>query len=347
MTTYVLIVYRNFAKYQASVASHVGLGVNALHTAAVLRRAGIRTDVAGVWTPADVTRELLKRSGVTHCVIEAPWIPTSAMQGLLNEHPDVQFVMRSHSQIGFLQVEAGAITLFRQAAVLQDGSLNFHVAANSERFCRWFGSAYRHRITCLPNLYDLNRTDHHYRVPFGNGHRIRVGSFGAIRLMKNHTTAASVAMVIARRLRVDLEFYMSVNREEHGKGVLAALRNMFAGLNWARLIEVPWAPWPEFRNMVGTMDLGLQLSHSETFNIVTADLAATGVPSVVSEAIDWAPPSWQAPVDDTEAAAQVGLALVMDPMQGQIGREYLDRYTCNAIGLWKQYLATARNVIEN
>lgn len=341
MTPNVLIVYRNFAAQtsQPNPASHVGLGINALHTARMLRKAGIAVDVAGVWTPDDVRKQLAARPGVNHCLIEAPWIATTAMSQLLASFPHIKFVTRCHSQIGFLQVEAGAIKLFRDAAVLQDGSLNFHVAGNSGRFSRWFSQTYRHACAELPNLYDAERQmGGHKSHQFRNVHRVRIGSFGALRLMKNHTTAAAAALLIGRMNRLDVEFHISVNREEHGKGVLQSLRNMFAGLNWAKLVEVPWASWPEFRNLIGTMDLAIQLSHSETFNIVTADAVSEGVPSVVSDAIEWAPASWIAPVDDATRAAEVGTNLLHNAHSTQAGIAALNAHNTQAIGLWKGFL---------
>lgn len=43
---HVAIFYRNFAKVDSKF-SHVGLGVNGLHTAKVLRKHKVRTDLCG------------------------------------------------------------------------------------------------------------------------------------------------------------------------------------------------------------------------------------------------------------------------------------------------------------
>ncbi len=51
--------------------------------------------------------------------------------------------------------------------------------------------------------------------------------------------------------------------------------------------------------------------------MVTADGIAEGVPSVVSEAIDWAPRSWKAPVDDANAMARIGRKLLQPLCRGQ------------------------------
>ena len=129
MTYHVLIVYRNFLARAENASSHIGLGVNAMHTARCLRKAGVLTDVAGVWTPEQLSTLLDTRPEITHVIIEAPWIPTAKMEAIAWRFPRVRFVLRCHSQIGFLQVEAGAVKLFLEAAKLQDGSLDEEKAA--------------------------------------------------------------------------------------------------------------------------------------------------------------------------------------------------------------------------
>lgn len=104
MTRNLLLVYRN-TRSGNSNGSAIGLGVNALHSVRVLRRAGVEVDASPAAEPPDVHRTLAARPSVTHCVIEAPWISRAPMLELLHAFPHVHFLVRSHSQIGFLQVE--------------------------------------------------------------------------------------------------------------------------------------------------------------------------------------------------------------------------------------------------
>lgn len=332
---HVLITYRNFLS-KSGPASHVGLGVNALMTAKTLRNHGILADALGVWTAADVAKGLENAPTVTHCVIEAPWVATADLQALLERFPRVEFVERSHSQIGFLQVEAGAIKLFREAALLEAANLNFRIAGNSDRFCTFFEQAYGYNCLNLPNLYDTQRPP--VQTKRNPGNPLKISSFGALRLLKNHTTAAAAALMVAKRRGVDLEFYINTNREEHGKGILASLSNMFSGLNWAKLVQVSWQSWAEFSRLVGDMDLCFQLSWTETFNLVTADAAAQFIPSVVGEAIDWVPRSWLAGEDSPQAAARIADYLLSDSYSGQEGNKALVNYVEAAVLKWKQYL---------
>jgi hypothetical protein len=334
---HVAICYRNFLAKEPNFC-HVGLGVCALHTARVLRRHRIRADVVAVWEPEDVAQMLAETPSVSHCIIEALWIGTTALASLLREFPRVHFLVRAHSEVGFLQVEPGAISLLREQMLLAEQELNLTVAANSRRLTEFLRSTYDAHVLYLPNVYDLERVQR--RRDERHDHRLlRIGAFGALRWLKNHTTAAAAALAMARERGCDLELWMSVDREEHGRTVLQSVRNLFAGLPWARLHEAPWAPWAAFRRTVGAMDLTMQPSFTETFNIVTADSVAEGVPAVVSHAVEWVPAAWKTNPDDIHEMARVGSALLSHPGSAEEGLRALERYTENAITLWKSYLS--------
>ena len=332
----VLLLYRNLAK--PSVASNIGLGVSALHTVRVLRRAGVAVEAASIAEPADVKARLLDRPGVTHCVLEAPWVSRDTTAELLHAFPKVHFLVRSHSQIGFLQVEPGAIQLLRELLTLQDNALNLTVATNSRTLKRFFETAYGGHALYLPNLYDLERiirkrdTTHTSRT-------LRIGSFGALRLLKNHTTAAAAALMLAKKRGCDLEFWVSVENDTMGGlAVLDALRKMFDGLSWAKLVERPWEDWATFRQTVSGMDLCLQISMTETFNITTADAVAEGVPCVVSPCIEWAPDYWKADTDRLEDVVRIGSSLLASCEGAEDGLVALGTFVADATDRWIDYL---------
>jgi hypothetical protein len=338
------IFYRNFLARKPNFC-HVGLGVNGLHTVRVLRAQRIRADVFGVWEVQDIAKLLAETPTVTHCLCEALWLGTGELASLLMQFPRVHFLVRVHSEVGFLQVEPGAITLLRDQMLLAEQHLNLSISANSQRLVDFLRTAYDARVLYLPNLYDLERVQR--RRGESHQHRLlRIGSFGALRWLKNHTTAAAAALTIARQRGCDLEFCLSVDREEHGATVLQAVRNLFSGLPWARLHETPWQPWAAFRRLVGAMDLTLQVSFTESFNITTADSVAEGVPAVVSHAIEWAPENWKADPDEIHAIARIGAALLADPRSAEEGLRALERYVATAIGVWKTYLSDDPNRIQ-
>ena len=71
--------------------------------------------------------------------------------------------------------------------------------------------------------------------------------------------------------------------------VLHNLQAMFLHLyeKGHRLIMQQWTPQDQFLNICSKIDIGMQVSFSETFNIVSADLISQGVPIVGSREIPW------------------------------------------------------------
>ncbi|HVV47334.1 MAG TPA: hypothetical protein VHC72_19120, partial [Bryobacteraceae bacterium] len=275
---HLVLAYKNFAASRA--ISHIGLGVTALNAAMSLRDAGIRADVWPLVSAADL-RARLRQSAASHVVISAPWIRTQELAQICAEFQETQFAVTCHSNLGFLQADPGAVRLVREGLLLRRTTWNFRIAANSRRLSNWIGAAYGIPCAYLPNFYYLDRP-HPQRRRYSGG-TLRIGAFGATRALKNLLTAAGAALEIANAEGADLEFWMSSGRSESAGAVIDAVRQMLCGMPHVRLVENGWQTWPEFRHTVRHMHLLLQPSYTESFNVVTADGVAEGVPSVVSD----------------------------------------------------------------
>lgn len=118
---------------------------------------------------------------------------------------------------------------------------------------------------------------------------------------------------------------------------MAAVKEMVAGLPDVQLKLNGWQSWPAFRKTVAHMHLLLQPSYTESFNMVTADGAAEGVASVVSEAIDWAPDDWKANVDDVLDISRVGRRLLCDRTAADDGLLALEEQTADGILHYRKY----------
>jgi hypothetical protein len=274
-----VLAYKNFAA-QHNI-SHIGLGVSALNTCKVLRRAGIVVDVWPILSAKDL-RDRLQRDPATHVVISAPWMPSSDTQALVLANSSTRFAVNCHSNVGFLQADTNGVRLIREAMEVEMAAHNFQLGGNSLRFCNWIRSAYTRPCIYLPNLYYLESGSLPYHPVFSGG-TLRIGAFGATRPLKNLMSAAGAALEIAHRFKANLEFWLSAGRTEGGGDViLRSVHAMLDGLPNAKVIENGWQCWPKFRQSVAHMHLLLQPSYTESFNMVTADGVAEGVPSVVS-----------------------------------------------------------------
>jgi len=333
----VVITYKNMPV--AHHVSHIGLGVSALNTSKVLRESGIHTDVWPILSAKDLAARIAATNPrPSHIVIAAPWLPTLDLQAyLVFRFPDIQFAVICHSNVGFLSADPQAITNFRQDLDLEQGSLNFSAAGNNQRFVRWIQQAYVRPCIWLPNLYYLEGQAPVHRRGWSGG-KLKIGSFGAVRPLKNTLSAAGAALEIAEKLNTDVDFHISVGRVEGGYTVVRAVQAMLANSPRVTLVEDPWFQWPQFRFLIRSMNLLIQPSFTETFNMVTADGAAESVPSVVSDAIEWAPDDWKAEVDDVFKIAQVGRRLLHDPDAGADGFNALKTHNTEGLVAWRQWL---------
>jgi len=339
------ICYKNFAANRG--ISHIGLGVTALTNARVLQMAGYWCEVWAILSGADLAAKIQQSRAqalaggqvpLSHVVISAPWIPTAELAALARQFHDIDFTVVSHSNIGFLQADTNGLRLLREAGDLQTATTNFHIGANTKKLIAWWSEVYRNPMRYIGNMYDLDAAipPPQKRQPGG---LLRIGTFGAVRPLKNILTAGAAALEIASRLQADLEFWISANRTEGGgQTIVTALQAMYANLPTARIMQSGWQSWPEFRRIVRAMNLLLQPSYTESFNMVTADGIAEGVPSVTSDAIDWVPPRWVASADDATDIANVGLSLLCNPMAAHDGLTALRAHNAAALGNWANIL---------
>src|ERR1700732_3476470 len=203
-----IIAYKNFGANRG--LSHIGLGESAIQTARYLRAHGYIVEVwpilsaTDLETKLDADRQLQavhRHVPISHVVISAPWIPTADLQKLVAVNFDIEFAVNSHSNIGFLQADPGALKLLREDSQLEQAFPNFHIAGISSRFVSWWGQTYQTSMYWLPNLYPI----HPCKVPkkmWSPASLLRIGCFGAARSYKNVLTSAAAALEIAVRLRV-------------------------------------------------------------------------------------------------------------------------------------------------
>ncbi len=228
----------------------------------------------------------------THAIVEALWVVPEKFDVLTNLHPRTQWIVRNHSEAPFLSGEGIATSWI--AGYLQRGieiMCNSTLAqAQLKAMAIDFGSA-EALVTYGPNFYPFpGRAAVTPRSPVMKG-EVHIGCFGAIRPLKNHLAQAIAAISFANAQGLKLRFYVNAGRIEGGASpVLRNLRDLFSASAAGRhfLVEQDWLPHQQFlANLAATTDIAMQVSFSETFNIVSADSAAAGLPVIGSAAIPW------------------------------------------------------------
>ena len=225
-------------------------------------------------------------------IIEAYWVVPEKFEILHKLHPKVTWIIRNHSAMPFAATEG----------IIMDWSLrymdmkNVILACNDVRTDRefkklikiykpdWDEENINQRCIHLPNYYPIHYNPHSNRQ---KEESIDIGCFGAIRPLKNQLIQAVAAIEYADSIGKHLRFHINGTRiEGRGDAIINNIRALFK-LIPHELVEHPWMPHEKFMELVRQMDIGLQVSYTETFNIVSADMIMNGVPVIVSPDIKW------------------------------------------------------------
>jgi hypothetical protein len=225
------------------------------------------------------------------CFIEAIWISPELIKELCLVYPNIKWVIRLHSKVSFLASEKNAYQWINQYEKLRKDGFNISFACNNyDLFCD-LRKIYK-KTFYLPNIYypsaAIEETDECNKKDKKN---IHIGCFGALRVLKNHAQQAHWAIQFAEEINKKLHFHINVPEDENTSPspVLRNLRAIFQNTKHV-LVEHEWSTHEEFLNLVKQMDIGMQISFSETFNIVAADFVYCNVPIVVSEEINFVHP---------------------------------------------------------
>lgn len=232
----------------------------------------------------DIDREVTKYKPDI-VVIEALWVVPSKFTVLQKLHPSVYWCVHLHSKIPFLALESMAI-----AWLSGYSDLDIKIIVNSEETLDALEVFIPSRnLVYLSNVYIEPLATPKTLKPEDS---VNIGCFGAIRPMKNQLLQAIAAIKFANDKQVKLNFYINGPRvETGGEPVLKNLKALFATIPSAKLVIKPWLSPEDFLKLLrSTIDLGMQVSLTETWNIISCDYVASGLPVVVSKEIPWVDP---------------------------------------------------------
>ena len=272
---------------QNGYATH-GLLNSATFLVNALRNCGIEAKAVLVDDNNCIDREVTLYKP-THAIIHALWVVPSKWDVLLPLHPNVQWIIRIHSDAPFIANEGIAFEWLRQYREIMDRYKNFHISCNSYEFNHELDRVI-HGLNpiYLPNIYCPSEPPPFRKKSVDSNH-IDIGCFGAMRPMKNHLMQAIAAIIFAENIGKQLRFHINSSRvEQRGETVLKNLQNLFRGTKH-ELVEHGWYSHRDFLEIVSKLDVGMQVSFSETFNIVSADTIYASVPMVVSDEIPYVP----------------------------------------------------------
>lgn len=211
-------------------------------------------------------------------MIEAVWVTPAKLQDLINQFPHIRFIVKIHSRIPFIAMEGNVVDWIKQYQQIAEVSFNNkQTARDMQRI--GINNVY------LPNIYP--NIEYRNCEPIEKKHHYKIGCFGSIRPFKNQLAQAWAAILFANKRNATVHFYINgTGVEQNGDSVLKNIRALFTGTRH-RLIEINWLDHEDFINLIKQMDACMQVSYTESFNLVTADAILAHVPAVVSDQIDW------------------------------------------------------------
>lgn len=242
---------------------------------------GVVADIVEVLDNNFIDREVT-RFKPDLVVIEALWVVPEKFAVLKKLHPKVQWFVHLHSNMPFLALEGIAMDWISRYAEERVGV----IANSTESFDALRAILHPSELHYLPNVY-LTKPR---RAVLNEKDAIDIGCFGAVRPLKNQLLQALAAIQFAREIHKPLRFHVNASRiETGGQPVMKNLVQLFEHTPDAELVQTHWCEPEEFLDLLqNTIDIGMQVSLTETFNVVNADYVTAGVPSVVSKEIKWA-----------------------------------------------------------
>jgi len=344
----ILFILKRREDFNAKKHSHVGLSTGLYNSATfvkdMLNESEIESHLEVVIDNNDIDRVVTKHRP-THVIIEALWVVPTKFVILCKLHPNVKWIIRLHSEMPFLAGEGMALDWIGDYGAFKNIIIGVNAPRALDEVKFFLGYKMKlnqeeleEKVIYLPNYYPQDYKLKEYNT---DSEYINIGCFGAVRPLKNHIMQAIAAIKFAEAIGKKLNFHINSGRiEMKGEPVLHNLESLFSHLSddGHQLIHHEWTPREEFLELCSTMDIGMQVSFSETFNIVGADLISQGVPLVGSVEIPWIDNWFCARATETE---EIYGALLLTHQTPQLNvsknQELLTSYTSKTRKIWSKY----------
>ena len=138
-----------------------------------------------------------------------------------------------------------------------------------------------------------------------------------------------------------VKFHINSTRiEQKGEPVYQNLQSLFYGSDGHKLVCHHWMDHHDFLRVLKSMDIGMQVSFTESFNIVTADYIYCDVPVFASPAVKWLPSIYQAdPNSTSDIVDKLRISHFLSKMGLQIFNKWaLNKCNRHAKEIWLNFL---------
>jgi len=284
----ILFILKRREDYNSILHSKIGLSTGLYNSSKfiddMLNSSNINSKLSVVIDNDSIDREVSEYKP-THVIIEALWVVPTKFDILQKLHPDVKWIIRLHSETPFLAGEGiamdwiGDYLRYRNVMIACNAPRIFNEVKHYAKMIN--DKFFADKVIYLPNYYPIERNYKDY----DNDDIINISCFGAIRPLKNHLLQALSAIQFADEIGKKLRFHINDGRiEMQGKPVKDNVKSLFQHIEESGhvLINHSWLNRDDFLQICSMMDIGLQVSLTETFNIVGADHIQVGVPVILT-----------------------------------------------------------------
>ena len=319
-----------------------GLYNSSTYLNTILNNMGINSNIE-IAIDNNCIDRLVTKHRPKYVIIEALWVVPSKFDILCGIHPTVKWIIRFHSEMPFLACEGIAVQWMIKYSLFS----NVILGINSTRLLREVRFIIKlknnlsdedtnKKIVYLPNFYPIDTNiecDLDKEVD-----TINICCFGAIRPLKNQLIQATSAIEFANKIGKKLRYHINSTRHEtNGLPVYNNIKGLFIELNDERytLVEHSWKNKEDFLLLCSQMDIGLQVSFSETFNIVGCDLLSQNVPVIFSNDIPWSKTKYNAdPTDSIDIIDKLLLTYNNSQDNIETNINLLKEFTNETINIW-------------
>lgn len=324
-----------YMNYQAAT----GMWTSSQMVVDVLTKNGISCDIS-LAQDANSIDSIVTNLNPSTVFIEGLWVAPQKFTELIAipRHSSREWVVRIHSDMPFLATEGVAFSWFKQYL-----DIGIKVAPNSFRLHRelsfimssmgYTNEAIAEMLVFLPNCYPTNFPQLS-SIDIMSKETLDIACFGAIRVMKNHVMQAFNALEFCKIHGKKLRWHYNNNIGSGGQGPHNNMIAMLQGIDGVELVPHEWEDRATFLNSISEVDVLLQLSLSETMNIVAADATYVGKPIIVSDEIMWAHPLYGHPNDSSKTLKVMKVIMNAPSFFVQANREGLRSYAQTSEIIW-------------
>lgn len=335
--------YSQDPSYSKSYQIATGMYNSAKFVVDELEAAGREVRLAVVIDNNDIDRVVTEYKP-TDVFIEGLWVVPSKFDELFKyeRHRIIKWHVRIHSEIPFISSEGSSMEWIPE--YLKRGISVSPNAPRAHEQIRWLASTVlgskeeaERLVPYLPNCYPTDFSKYPAKALPVEGEYIDIACFGAFRPMKNHLQQTFVALRYAESIGKKLRFHVNGRVDQAGAQPMKNVTNLLKAAG-AELIVHDWEDRETFLQSLQDIDLLLQVSISETFNIVAADATLVGTPILVSKEISWAYPTYADPQSVADCLRKLTLIMNNKSFFVNGNRAGLDIYASASRRRWLGYL---------